>query len=103
MNANNEMTDYGKRKLNATLKVYIAKSAEKNALEKECKEMSKEIKETLGAAGLTHYESANATATVTMSYTRTLDEDKIRALLDGEIPEDCYKMRETARLNIRAA
>lgn len=97
------MTDYGKRKLNGVLKVFLADNTEKNRLDRKCKAMTSEIKGVLAGAGLTHYEGGGCVVTLSEQSRMVLDEEKIRKLLGGTIPADCYTPSVSVRMTVRAA
>lgn len=97
------MTDYGKRKLNGLLKVYLAKNSEKNALANELKPVGTDIKTIMGEAGMTLYVGGGIKATLTETHGRELDPVAIAKLLGGTIPDSCYKPTTSVRLNVKSA
>ena len=89
--------------LEEAIKRYAVANAEKKSVTQEVKDIGDEIKDMMDEADLASYEVEGIKATLSMRMTRTLDIKAVEKLLGRPIPADCYKLAETAVLNVKAA
>lgn len=91
-----------KTELNELIVRYGTIAPERKALDKEAKELGAEIKEIMEARKLDAFTALGYIATLGTRSKRELDIDKVKALLGGSIPDDCWKVTDSIVLNVKA-
>lgn len=92
--------------LNEIINRYYVANEEKKAAAAEVKELGEEIKDIMGEAEITEYETNGIVAALTTRTNKTLDTDALLTWIAKKglrIPENCYVTKTTAVLNVKAA
>lgn len=116
------MTEYGKTKLNKTIKEYVSLNEQKKGLEKILKPIGEEIKVALSEEGVMEWKANGGIAKLSETYTETIDKDMVVSRIaeareaalkafGGKLPPEldkllslngCYKCTSSVRLTVKA-
>ena len=106
MNTNMNMDATTKAELADAVKRYFAANEVKKDAAAEVKEIGEEIKDTMGEAEITEFETEGIVASISARSTKSLDTDALMTWLSTKglrIPENCWVTKTAAVLNVKAA